>query len=255
MNHIIIGAGVIGKATGEYLEARNEKVFYFDKNKEICNQLQKEGKLVTYDIKMTNLENCIDYFWICTAEWDVDTVMDIVHTEVFGPKFVIRSTISPDKAKEYITNYDLRFAHVPEFLREKTATEDIFNSDRVVIGCTCKRIENDLKRIFYGEKIITCTPIESSLIKLIANAWLAMQISFWNDMYKLIKKYHTNPQLIANAVTLDKRISKYGSAMIHKPFGGFCFPKDTKTLLQLFKDKNLEGQMINALRIVNEMIE
>jgi len=255
MNHIIIGAGVIGKATGKYLEAQNEKVWYYDKNTEICNKLEKDKKLVTYDLEKTHAVHKIDYFWICTAEWNVDEVLKMINELFAYPKVIIRSTISPTQAEDYTKNLKFKFVHVPEFLREATATQDVFNNDRIVIGSTSDKLGREIANFFYGEKIIHCSPVESSLVKLIANNWLSMQISFWNEMYELMNAYdNTNPQLIANAVTSDRRISKYGSALIHKPFGGFCFPKDTQALALEFKQKQLGGYMIAALRIVNEMI-
>jgi len=80
-----------------------------------------------------------------------------------------------------------------------------------------------------------------------------MQISFWNEIKKLSDHFdNVNPQLVANAATLDHRISRYGSNMIGKHFAGRCFPKDTISLKQMFKEAKISQHMISALIKTNE---
>lgn len=249
MKHIIIGSGVIGKATGTLLEAHKQDVSYNDIELEVMDKLGSEGKKVEMHINRD-----YDLYWICTAEWHVPDVLKRIKNK--DAKIVIRSTIKPYDITIYKNKYHFEhIAHIPEFLREKTALSDIFNKDRIVIGTTDFVMQMILTKVLMDcdAPKIFCTPQESSLIKLTANAWLAMQISFWNEIKKLSDTYDdVNPQLVANAVALDHRISKYGSNMIGRPFGGFCFPKDSKSLANVFKDKNMKARMIDALIEVNE---
>ena len=253
MKNLIIGSGVIGKATGELLESLNHEVEYVDVDDKVINKLKKENKSIG------KIENNYDLFWVCTAEWNVDEVVDSVSK--FGEYIVIRSTITPDVIDKLQNKHpSVVFAHIPEFLREKTALTDIFNEDRIVIGINDvsgemkKRLMNCFDGIFC--KKVFCSFQESSLIKLTANAWLAMQISFWNEMKLFFDKFDdVNPQLVANAVTLDKRISKYGSNMIGKPFSGFCFPKDTLALYNLFDEHESYSNMMSSCIFVNTIME
>ena len=251
MKHIIIGSGVIGRATGELLEAHNHSVTYHDINQKTIKKLKEAGKQTTLIISEP-----YDIYWICTAEWHIENALKKVNVK--GAHVVIRSTITPDTINNLQNEYpSFRFAHVPEFLREKTAIQDIFNTERIIIGTTNLQIQDKLEYIFkdINSPKIICKPEESSLIKLTANNWLAMQISFWNEMKILFSKYNVNPQLISNAVTLDSRISNYGSNMLGKPFQGFCFPKDTETLGKLFNKHDLNSQLIKSTITVNKVIE
>ena len=249
MKNIIIGSGVIGRATGEMLEAYGHDVVYNDINTDTVKKLKEDGKNVELNIK-----HDYDLYWICTAEWNVEEVINTI--KECSPKIVIRSTIKPHEVEMYEGKYGVSIAHIPEFLRQKTAIDDIFDSDRIIIGTNDTEMVILLHSIFKGhlnEKIYTCTPEESAIAKLIANAWLAMQISFWNEMKRLCDTIdYVSPQLVANMVTADRRISKYGSNMIGKPFSGFCFPKDTKSLAKVFQNNGISENMISALIKTNE---
>jgi len=249
IRNIIIGSGVIGRATGEFLEAHKKNVTYNDINIDILTKLKEQKKRTE-----KNINNEYDLYWICTAEWHVSNVLKKIKNK--NAKIVIRSTIKPNELRLYKKIYHFEhLAHMPEFLREKTALNDIFNSDRIIIGTYDSVMVTLLEHIFTDCNCpkIFCTPEESSLIKLTANSWLAMQISFWNEIKKLSDIFdNVNPQLISNGVTMDHRISKYGSNMIGRSFCGFCFPKDTKSLKEVFEDNNLQSKMIDALIKVNE---
>jgi len=252
MKHLIIGTGTIGRATGELLESHNQDVTYNDVNADIMVELKdKQHKKINF-----NIRHDYDFYWVCTAEWNVEDVIKTIKDK--SRNIIIRSTIQPHEIEYYRDKYPLpRIAHIPEFIRQKTAINDIFNTDHFIIGVRNAKLKTTLTAFFDSINIkhTTCTPQESSLIKLISNAWLAMQISFWNEIKKLSDHFDgVNPQLVANAVTLDHRISKYGSNMIGMPFGGFCLPKDTISLKQVFKEAKINQNMISALIKTNDEI-
>jgi len=175
-----------------------------------------------------------------------------------NPYIVIRSTILPDTINLCRVKYSLsHLAHVPEFLREKTALQDIFNTERIIVGTLDNKLRLMLHSIFRDTNVpvVLCRPEESSLIKLTANAWLATQISFWNEMSLLYDKYNVDPQRISNAVTLDSRISSYGANLIQRPYAGFCFPKDTKALKKLFYDHKIIPHVLLSVITLNEIVE
>lgn len=254
MKHLIIGSGIVGTATGVWLNTNREDVTFCDIKPEALKKLQNKGFKVTSSIK----DACVDMYWICTAEWDVEKVLKQLSKIVEDPTVVIRSTMPPGRTNKLARKYKLQhIAHIPEFLRQKTAIADIFDKDRVIIGTTDEKIKLKLKKVFNSEtvQIIFTDSTTSELIKYASNCWLATQISYWNEIKKICDELKVNPQMVANAACLDRRISKYGTAMIGEPFGGFCFPKDLDALIKSFEGNRLNPIMLKAVREVNELLK
>lgn len=250
MKHGIIGTGTIGNAWAIWLSIHEKDVIVYDVNEEAA---KKTG---CRSVDLQTLQKEADLIWICTAEWNVDEVCEqITHTK---KPVIIRSTIPPGKIEQIQQRYDIQaIAHMPEFLREKTAIQDTFNQDRFVIGTKDDGLYETIYNMVKREEkpVIRATPHEAALIKLIANSWLATQISFWNDMKRLIDTYEgCNAQAIADAVITDKRISRYGSKLTGKPFSGFCLPKDLESLRLVFLEHQLVSIILPAVNEVNEEI-
>jgi UDPglucose 6-dehydrogenase len=248
VKHLIIGSGVIGKATGIWLATNKEEVYFNDINKETLKKLKDEGYKTT-----TNIIDA-DVYWICTAEWNVEEAIKEIPK---GALTIVRSTTPIGTMEELQKkNDELVLVHNPEFLVQKTAVFDMFNPDRIIIGSSID-VKNIIKNIF---KTVKCPIIftdfnTSELIKYTSNCWLAMQISYWNEIKAISDSFDVNPQEVANAVTLDKRISIYGSIMIGSPFRGACFPKDTKAFLEAFKKKKIKSHMLDATIKTNEELK
>jgi len=253
MKHIIIGAGVVGKATGIWLEANNEAVYFYDKDENKVKQLEEQNYKTT-----TNINDLFDFYWICTAEWNVPDVLKSLDFQLRNTKtIIVRSTTLPGQCinmqKKY---YCSKLIHMPEFLRESTSIDDVFVPDRIIIGTKDEKYVSSLLKLltktFPNIPIIVTSLTSSELIKQTSNAWLSVQISFWNEINKLCKKLNINPQEIANACTLDHRISAYGSKMIGDPFSGFCLPKDIISLIKTFEEQNIEPILLKAVVNVND---
>ena len=156
---------------------------------------------------------------------------------------VTKSTVpvgTGKKVKQIInktsSNIEFDIASNPEFLREGSAIEDFMRPDRVVVGVEtekAKKIMATLYRPLYLlETPIVYTSLESSeLIKYASNAFLAVKISYINQMADLCEKVGANIDDIAKGMGLDKRI---GSKFLHTGpgYGGSCFPKDTVALVK-----------------------
>jgi UDPglucose 6-dehydrogenase len=133
---------------------------------------------------------------------------------------------------------DADFAVVsnPEFLREGAAIEDFKRPDRVVVGTEDERAR-EVMRELYRPLNLNETPIlftgrrTSELIKYAANAFLAMKITFINEMADLCEAVGADVQQVARGIGLDNRI---GSKFLHAGpgYGGSCFPKDTLALVR-----------------------
>jgi len=143
----------------------------------------------------------------------------------------------------------------PEFLREGAAINDFMHPDRVVLGTDSERATEVLKEI-YNPLYLNSTPfvvasIETAeLIKYAANAFLAMKISFVNEMANLCEAVGADVVSLAKAVGLDGRI---GSKFLHPGpgYGGSCFPKDTLALLRIAQEHGSPLRLVEATVEVN----
>ncbi len=173
---------------------------------------------------------------------------------------VTKSTVpvgTGDEVEEIIrkTNPNAKFAVVsnPEFLREGAAIQDFKSPDRIVVG-TDSEEAREVMRELYRPLFLNETPLvytsrrTSELIKYAANAFLAVKITFINEMADLCEKVGANVQDVSRGIGLDNRI---GKKFLHAGpgYGGSCFPKDT---LALTKTANDHG---SPVRIVDTVVE
>lgn len=150
---------------------------------------------------------------------------------------------------------DFDVASNPEFLREGAAIADFMRPDRVVIGVETERAEETLREI-YKPLYIRDTPIVSTTIetaelaKYAANAFLAVKISFINEIANVCEAVNANVTDIAKAIGMDGRI---GSKFLHPGpgYGGSCFPKDTLALMRIVQEHGENVRVVEAAVEVN----
>lgn len=138
----------------------------------------------------------------------------------------------------------------PEFLREGAALNDFMRPDRIVIGSESDRASAVMKEI-YDPLYLLATPIVTTgletaeLIKYAANAFLAVKISFINEMATLCEAVGADVIDLAKAVGLDGRI---GKKFLHPGpgYGGSCFPKDTLALLRVAQEHGVAARLVEA---------
>ncbi len=143
----------------------------------------------------------------------------------------------------------------PEFLREGSSIEDFMRPDRVVIGTDTQRAE-DLLREIYRPLYLLDTPMvktgieTSELIKYAANAFLAVKISYINEVARLAERVGADVFDISKALGLDKRI---GPKFLHPGlgFGGSCLPKDTNALVHIAGEAGEDMTIVRAAIGVN----
>ncbi len=153
---------------------------------------------------------------------------------------------------------DADFAVVsnPEFLREGAAIEDFKRPDRVVVGTDDERAREAMREL-YRPLNLNETPIlftgrrTSELIKYAANAFLAMKITFINEMADLCEAVGADVQQVARGIGLDNRI---GSKFLHAGpgYGGSCFPKDTLALVRTAADAGAPVRLIETTVAIND---
>ena len=144
----------------------------------------------------------------------------------------------------------------PEFLREGSAITDFMRPDRVVVGTDSERAREVLRRLYRPlyliEAPIVFTGLESAeLIKYAANGFLAMKITFINEMADLCERLGADVHDLARGIGLDGRI---GRKFLHPGpgFGGSCFPKDTLALVRIAEEAGAPSRLINAVVEVND---
>ena len=153
---------------------------------------------------------------------------------------------------------DLEFdvASNPEFLREGSAIGDFMRPDRVVIGCESERAQAVLRTLYRPlyliEAPIIFTGIETAeLTKYAANSFLAMKVTFINEMADLCEKLGADVHDVARGIGLDGRI---GRKFLHPGpgFGGSCFPKDTLALTRIAQDAGAPSRLVETVVLVND---
>lgn len=140
----------------------------------------------------------------------------------------------------------------PEFLREGSAVLDFFQGDRIVIGADNPEAASILEQIYLPLKIpIIKTDIKSAeMIKYASNAFLATKISFINEIANLCEKVGADIEEVAFGIGYDKRIG-HDFLKAGIGFGGSCFPKDAKALMQLAGNAKHRFELLEAAIKVN----
>lgn len=172
-----------------------------------------------------------------------------------GTGKLVRETIQKELDARNL-NYEFDIVSNPEFLREGKAVGDCLRPDRVVIGTESDRAKEIMKKVydvlFINETPFVFTNIETAeMIKYASNAFLAVKISFINEISLLAEKVGANTQEIAKAMGKDGRISP---KFLHcgPGYGGSCFPKDTKAIVDIAKKHGEEMYVIKAAIDANE---
>lgn len=159
-------------------------------------------------------------------------------------------------ARRLRPDLDIDVASNPEFLREGSAIADFMRPDRVVVGADSERAREVLQRLYRPLYLIE-TPMvfagleTAELIKYAANGFLAMKITFINEMADLCEKVGADVNDVARGIGLDGRI---GRKFLHAGpgFGGSCFPKDTLALMRIAEEAGAPSQLIQSVVSVND---
>ena len=138
----------------------------------------------------------------------------------------------------------------PEFLREGAAVRDFLHPDRVVLGATSNKafeyLQDVYRPLYINETPMVHTTVETAeMIKYAANAFLAIKISYINEVANLCDEIGADVHVVAKTLGADGRISP---KFLHPGpgFGGSCFPKDTKALVEIAKKYNIDMATVSA---------
>ncbi|CAM4280204.1 UDP-glucose dehydrogenase family protein [Paenibacillus tarimensis] len=154
-------------------------------------------------------------------------------------------------ASRYTGDFDI--ASLPEFLREGTAVQDTMNPDRIIIGAESVKASELLTELHrpLTDQIIVTDIRSAEMIKYASNAFLATKISFINEIANICEKVGADVTEVAKGMGLDKRI---GASFLKAGigYGGSCFPKDTKALIQIAGNVEYDFKLLKSVVEVNQ---
>jgi len=261
---LVIGLGYVGTANAVLLSQHNE-VDCYDLNADRINLINKkkspiedqeaseylaQKKLNLRGVSDFPSQEDFDFVIIATpTNYDPDTnyfdtstvesCIENLHSQNSKATIVIRSTLPVgfvERIQKKYPNQEIIF--VPEFLREGKALHDSLYPSRIVVGSHSDQAKKFAQLLVEGAinkevEVLYTKSTEAESSKLFANAFLAMRVTFFNELDSFAMARNLDTKEIVRAVSLDPRIGDY----YNNPsfgYGGYCLPKDTKQLLRNF---------------------
>lgn len=262
----IVGNGYVGGATA-LLKSKDLEVLIFDKNPLKCSPLGTLFKdLVFCDFVFVCVPTPMKEDGSCETKIVEDCVNHLINLGLDKGRIIIKSTVPVGTSKR------LGVCFIPEFLTEKNWERDFLSQKRWIYGCDVQndRIRDELYSLFkqaYKNKILLNDPEikyssteEAELCKYARNCFLAVKVSFFNEINEFCQGKNINFNKVRELTCLDDRIgdshSKVPGPDGKNGYGGTCFPKDIKSLFyQIQNDTSMESYIIESAVHRNENID
>ena len=291
MKVAIIGTGYVGLVTAVALANIGHNVICIDKNKNKIKQLKKgfspiyeknledmmtknkERLYFTSDYQNALKDISIIFICVGTPEKEdlavnLDYIYDVCNNllnEVHQDSIVVVKSTVPigtnDKIEKILnenSKYSFKVVSNPEFLSQGTAIYDSLYASRIIIGTCDSYSQNVMKELYapltkppYNVPILTVSRNAAELIKYVSNSFLALKLSYINEVANLCDKIGVNIEEVVQGVGLDNRIGKY-YLKTGIGYGGSCLPKDINALYQFSLSENSEIKTLKTCIDVNK---
>lgn len=245
----IIGQGFVGNAV--YQKFKNYyNVLTYDLQAKLCNSSLEE------------VYGC-DHIFICLPtpmDKDGKCYIGIVEEALAGVNehskaktVVIKSTIVPGTTKNWSKQFDIDIVFNPEFLTEANAVSDYENQSRIILGGPRKattKLKPIFAKVFPKASIIKTDSTYAEMVKYVTNSFLATKVSFANEMYEICNGLDVDYDKVIEYARYDERLGDSHWAVPGPDgnfgYGGHCFPKDVKALINVAKDLNVHPVILEA---------
>jgi UDPglucose 6-dehydrogenase len=278
---LIIGAGVVGQATGKGFARKGHQISYVDINPQAIARLRAAGlsAMTAADVDWRTVD--VVMLAVSTPSVDDQIVLDYIeaaaldvgrglaHTDRFVP-VVVRSTVPPTTTEQRITpilerasgklaGVDFGVAMNPEFLRQVSSEQDFARPWITVLGTSDRRTAEVLDELYacFGALIVRCTPTEAEMIKYVNNVYNAVKISYFNEVHAICKHLGIDSNLVGAAVarTAESMWNPLYGTRGGVPYGGACLPKDTIAFMQFVRERGYQHLLLEATIEANRRLE
>lgn len=291
MNICVIGTGYVGLVAGACLADMGNNVICVDNNEEKISQLKNGiipiyepglDELVKSNVLearldfSTDLKTAVEKSLVCfiavgtpqgeDGSADLQYVFNVAKSiakSMNDYKVIVDKSTVPvgtaEKVSEIIkenTNYDFDVVSNPEFLKQGNAVNDFLSPDRVVIGSNSDKATQIMQEIYApffrtGNRIIVMDVKSAEMTKYAANSFLAVKISYANEIANLCEKVGANAEMVRIGMTTDSRI---GNKFLFPGlgYGGSCFPKDVKALIKTGAENGCDMSIIKSADETNK---
>ncbi len=250
----IMGAGVVGGSLIAFLREQGRDVAVYDppKGHSSIEALDAAGTIFV----------CVPTPYTAGVGFDDSFLLDAV-SRIRGEKcVVVKSTVLPGTTELLQERFPRhRFMFNPEFLREVSAYEDFVRPDRQIVGCTAAS-RDDAQRVMdlmpRAPFECICSASEAEMAKYVANSFLAVKVSYANEVFDLCARLGIEYAQVRDMVAADARI---GSSHMdvhdagYRGYAGKCLPKDSKSLLDLARSFGIEMRVLGAADRVNAALQ
>ncbi len=291
-NITVVGTGYVGLVAAIGLADFGNNVIGVDIDEEKINKLKKgispiyekgieeylhrniESKRLVFSTEIDKAikETEVVFIGVGTPEKEtgeadltaLSSVVDTIANNLNDYKVVVTKSTVPlgtnrwikERIKEVSGSDNFDVVSNPEFLREGVAIHDFFHPDRIVLGVESEKAKEMMQEIYRALYLIEtpfiwCNLETAELIKYASNAFLATKITFINQIANLCEKVGADVHMVAKAMGKDGRIS---SKFLHPGpgYGGSCFPKDTKALVKIGEQFDVNMSLVDEVINANE---
>ena len=256
MNIGIIGQGFVGNAVYQKFKKSFKVKTYDTKGMIYCNGSEQE-----------TLDNEVVFICLPTPmNQDGSCHTDIVEAAIkrvfeFGvaKTVVIKSTIPPGTCAKWNKQFkSIDVVFNPEFLTEANAVQDFENQTRIILGgprTSTTKLKTVFSKVFPKATIVKTDSTYAEMVKYVTNSFLATKVSFANEMYEICKGLDIDYDKIIEYACYDERLGKSHWSVPgpdgNLGYGGHCFPKDVKALIDLAHDLNVKPRMLTGVDCKN----